>query len=291
MVDFMGPTQNVSTNIEKCQAQKTFCQYFLDTPHRRPQRISPPILRASRDLLSIHASDVAVLNRGIKPLLQGKPYPLNSSGSRCEIHKKIVPLLKLHRVEYRMPDNTIANRERPKIAVVSANLNPKSKTRILLQAVADRLQHYGGEVSWIGLDQEQLPLCDGYLCYQEPRVQELTAEIQSSDAIVLASPVYNYDFNAVAKNFLELTGSAWKGKPVAFVLTAGGPGSYMAPTSFANSLWLDYHCFLYPHFLYATGHDFAGDTIESENVLTRLENLSKGFVHFAKVIRTGFPVS
>jgi NAD(P)H-dependent FMN reductase len=187
-----------------------------------------------------------------------------------------------------MSDKTIANGRRPKIAAVSANLNPKSKTRILLQAVTDRLQHHGSEVSWIGLDQEDLPMCDGYLCYQNPRVQELTAEIQSCDAIVLASPVYNYDFNAVAKNFLELTGSAWKGKPIAFVLTAGGLGSYMAPTSFANSLWLDYHCYLYPHFLYATGHDFAGDAIESENVLTRMESLAKGFVHFTHMIRTSF---
>ncbi len=188
-----------------------------------------------------------------------------------------------------MSVDTISTGSKPRIAAISANLNPNSKTRILLQAVADRLQHYGSEVRWIGLDQETLPLCDGYHCYQNPRVQELTAEIQACDALVLASPVYNYDFNAVAKNFLELTGSAWKGKPVTFVLTAGGPGSYMAPTSFASSLWLDHHCFLYPHFLYATGRDFAGEVVESENVLGRLDRLASGFVRFTRALQREFP--
>ncbi len=66
-------------------------------------------------------------------------------------------------------------------------------------------------------------------------------------------PVYNYDVNAVAKNFIELMGEdALGNKTVGFMLSAGGGGSYMAVMPFANSLMLDFRCWIVPRFLYVS---------------------------------------
>ena len=66
-------------------------------------------------------------------------------------------------------------------------------------------------------------------------------------------PVYNYDVNAVAKNYIEHMGKdALEAKTVGFLLSAGGAGSYMAVMPFANSLMLDFRCWIVPRFLYVS---------------------------------------
>lgn len=189
-----------------------------------------------------------------------------------------------------MESGSQSNPNAPRIAIINANLNPQSKTVILLRKFTEEIELQGGKPFWIGLDQETLPFCDGYHCYQNKRVQELNTELADCDALVVGSPVYNYDLNAVAKNFLELTGQGWKHKPVTFVLTAGGSGSYMSPTSFANSLWLDHHCHLYPHFVYGLSQDFDGTQIVSTDLQQRIRKLAKGFTRFSALIRAHAPI-
>lgn len=189
-----------------------------------------------------------------------------------------------------MASDSQPNRSTAKVAVINSNLNPQSKTVTLLRELTQEIENQGATTLWIGLDQETLPFCDGYHCYQNDRVKELTAELEICDALLIGSPVYNYDLNSVAKNFLELTGQAWKNKPVAFAMTAGGSGSYMSPTSFANSLWLDHHCFLYPHYVYALSSDFEGANLTSAEIRSRIHKLATGFTRFVSLIKEHQPV-
>ena len=46
--------------------------------------------------------------------------------------------------------------------------------------------------------------------------------IEAARVIIVATPIYNYDANAAAKNLVELTGSAWEDKTVGFLCAAGG---------------------------------------------------------------------
>ena len=91
--------------------------------------------------------------------------------------------------------------------------------------------------------------------------------------MLLASPVYNYDVNAVAKNAIELTGRAWTGKVVGIMLAAGGQGSYMSAMGVANSLMLDFRCIIVPRFIYATGESFEGSRLADESIQQRVEQL------------------
>ena len=122
-------------------------------------------------------------------------------------------------------------------------------------------------------------------CYNHPAAQKLTAAVEKADGIIVATPVYNYDVAAAAKNMIELTGSAWEDKVVAFLCAAGGMGSYMSVMSFANSLMLDFRCLVIPRFVYATGDSFDGDKLDTK-VSKRIDQVVAELVRVTKGVRS-----
>ena len=138
----------------------------------------------------------------------------------------------------------------PKYLVVSTSGNPDSNSRRMGRVAFGHLQKAGVECEWLDISEMGLPLCDGDTCYAQPAAQKLSQAIQAADGILVATPVYNYDVNAAAKNMVELTGSSWEDKVVGFLCAAGGMNSYMSVMAFANSLMLDFRCVIIPRALW-----------------------------------------
>jgi FMN reductase len=128
-------------------------------------------------------------------------------------------------------------------------------------------------------------MCDADVCYNHPAAKNITAAIERADGIMVATPVYNYDVSAAAKNMVELTGSAWEDKVVGFLCAAGGMGSYMSVMSFANSLMLDFRCLIIPRFVYATGDSFNGDKRADTKLAKRIEQVAAELVRVTKGVR------
>ena len=143
-----------------------------------------------------------------------------------------------------------------KFAVINTNLAPGGKPAVVATTLASLFTDAEHEVDLIHLGELDLPACDGYVCYQNAATISLSETLASVDAILLVSPVYNYDLNAAAKNLIELTGSSWKGKAVGLVCLAGANRSYLAPLAFINSLAIDYRCLVSPRYVYVTRSDF-----------------------------------
>ena len=171
------------------------------------------------------------------------------------------------------------------ILVISSSLHPVSRSRILAHACIECLSAAGAQSQLFDLAQSPLPACDGATAYGDPNVQALGKLIEQADAILLASPVYNYDVNAAAKNAVELTGRAWTGKIVGMMLSAGGQGSYMSAMGLANSLMLDFRCVIVPRFIYATGDSFEGNGLAGEDIQQRVELLVDETLHMANALR------
>lgn len=168
--------------------------------------------------------------------------------------------------------------------VISCSLNPNSRSRILARSAHARLLQAGVDADFVDLQDHALPFCDGDSCYDDPAVQDITRRIQDADGILLASPIYNYDLNAVAKNLLELSGSAWSEKVVGFLCAAGGRTSFMATMPFSNSLMLDFRCTVIPRFVYATDAAFRGDDITDEATQERLDDVVAALLRFARAL-------
>ena len=157
--------------------------------------------------------------------------------------------------------------------VLSTSLNPNSRSRILARAATSLLQDQAEECQFIDLAETTLPPCDGDQCYSDPNAVKVREAVEAATGILIAGPVYNYDFGAAAKNMIELTGKAWTNKVVGFMCAAGGQGSFMAPMGLAGSLMLDFRSFIIPRFVYVTGEAFSGDEIADEECDRRVREL------------------
>ena len=173
----------------------------------------------------------------------------------------------------------------PKYLVVSTSGNPDSNSRRMGRIAFAHLQKAKVDCEWLDISELGLPLCDADTCYTQPAAQKLNASIEAADAILVATPVYNYDVSAAAKNMVELTGSGWEDKIVGFLCAAGGMNSYMSVMAFANSLMLDFRCVIIPRFVYATGDAFAGDELKDKKVGQRIEELAAEVVRFGQALR------
>ena len=163
------------------------------------------------------------------------------------------------------------------ILVISSSLHPDSRSRILARACVDRLSTLGEDPHLFDLSVSPLPQCDGAAAYGDSNARHLGKMIEQADAILLASPVYNYDA-------VELTGRAWTGKVVGMMLAAGGQGSYMSAMGLANSLMLDFRCIIVPRFIYATGDSFEGDRLADDSTQDRIETLVDETLRIARAL-------
>jgi FMN reductase len=173
----------------------------------------------------------------------------------------------------------------PSYLVISTSGNPQSNSRRMARIAFRHLEKTKVDCAWLDISELELPLCDADACYTKPGSQRVSKALEAADGILLATPVYNYDVAAAAKNLVELTGSAWEDKVVGFLCAAGGMSSYMSVMAFANSLMLDFRSVIIPRFVYATGRAFVGDDLKDKEVGERIEELADELVRFTKALR------
>ena len=170
------------------------------------------------------------------------------------------------------------------ILVVSCSLNPTSRSHRLALVAEAVLRGLGVTHELIDLREWELPLCDGSNSYSHPLVRSLADKVAGAAAVLLVSPVYNYDLNAAVKNLVELTGQAWVEKPVGFLCSAGGRSSYMSPIGLANSLMLDFRSHIIPRFVYVTKEDFASNGEPSKESQARIRQLVEATIDMAMAL-------
>jgi FMN reductase len=172
-----------------------------------------------------------------------------------------------------------------KYLVVSTSGNPDSNSRRMGRMAFENLEKAKVQCTWLDINELDLPLCDADACYTKPGSQKVSKAIKAADGILVATPVYNYDVSAAAKNLVELTGSDWEEKVVGFLCAAGGMNSYMSVMAFANSLMLDFRSVIIPRFVYATGRAFEGDQLKDKEVGERIAELAAELVRFTEALR------
>jgi NAD(P)H-dependent FMN reductase len=108
---------------------------------------------------------------------------------------------------------------------VCGSLRPGSYTRLALRTALRGAAELGAETDLIDLGAHELVFCTG--AKDEPSypegVRRLRQRLQSSQGIILGTPVYHGSFSGVLKNALDLTGfPEFEGKMVGLVGVSGG---------------------------------------------------------------------
>jgi NAD(P)H-dependent FMN reductase len=159
--------------------------------------------------------------------------------------------------------------------VISTSLRDASYSRAMADQLIVEFAALGTKADELDMRRWPLPLCDGDAAYADPNVDKVAERIRSAGLIIVATPVYNYDVNAAAKNLVELTGSAWEDKLVGFLCAAGGGSSYMSVMAMANSLMLDFRCLILPRFVYGVSGDFVSKTQPGPELTRRIHQLAE----------------
>lgn len=116
-----------------------------------------------------------------------------------------------------------------KIAGISGSLRKLSMHRGILRKVEELLKSKG--IEYIEVDISEFPLYNQDLKDQgnPDAVQKAHDQLQSADAIVLASPEYNYSVTGVLKNAIDwlsrVEDQAFNGKAVAIMGASPGLGT------------------------------------------------------------------
>jgi NAD(P)H-dependent FMN reductase len=169
--------------------------------------------------------------------------------------------------------------------VISCSLHPQSRSRTMARRMHKGLVDRGSEAAFVDLREFALPICDGDRAGEAEAVIRLTDLVASAGGIILATPIYNFDVSAAAKNMVELAGSAWTGKLVGFICASGGTRSYMSVLGLANSLLLDFHCHIFPRFVFAASDSFDDDgQLADPNVLERIDHIADRFHRLSEML-------
>lgn len=162
------------------------------------------------------------------------------------------------------------------VGVIATSLAGDSRSQLLAREACRRLERAGTTHTLLDLrEHPPLPFAGSDAGWGDPAVGRLRTLLAPTTHLLFAVPIYNYDVNAAAKNLVELMGKDLLGnKAVGFLCSAGGQGSYMSVLSFANSLMLDFRCWIVPRFLYVT-EDFtdADGTVTDPEIDRRIDGL------------------
>lgn len=168
-----------------------------------------------------------------------------------------------------------------KIIIVASSLNPDSNSRKMARQLQKCWESDSElDIQFVDLREYPIPLCGGAEAWGDPNVAKLGEIFEDADAVVFATPIYNFDVNAVLKNAIEFHGRKLSGKLAGFMCAAGGQGSYMSVMAFANSLMLDFRVVVLPRFVYATGDAFEQDEVDTE-IAERIERFGGEFKKLA----------
>lgn len=160
------------------------------------------------------------------------------------------------------------------LVIVATSLDPDSRSQLLARHALQAAEEKKIATTLIDVREFDLPLCGTVAGWESVDVERVRKALKPASHILFAVPIYNYDVNAAAKNLVELMGSeVLEDKTVGFLCAAGGRSSYMSVLAFANSLMLDFRCWVAPRFVFATGEDFEPGAIKSVEIKKRVETL------------------
>ena len=140
------------------------------------------------------------------------------------------------------------------------------------------------ELDFFDLQENPLPMCDGDECYDLPEVIDFRNRIDKANGIIMAIPIYNFNVSSGAKNIVELGGKKLYDTNFGFLCAAGGKNSYMSVMGLANSLMIDYRCYIIPKFVYALKKDFDEISVTNTDIKERIKELGNEMIRITKAL-------
>ncbi|MEM7133901.1 MAG: NAD(P)H-dependent oxidoreductase [Chloroflexota bacterium] len=181
-----------------------------------------------------------------------------------------------------------------KIHVISSSLSDESRSRKVAHIYHRRLRNRSIQSELIDLKEVNPPNFDNSSIFQTEVYKNLHMKLDEADGLVFASPVYNWGCCAELKKLIEYIGStpmdgSLKGalfdKVITFVNAAGLPHSYMAYTTLASSLMLDFKCIINPYNVYIHNRHWNEEESLIDEAQKRIEKSVKVMIELTTLLK------
>ncbi len=180
-----------------------------------------------------------------------------------------------------------------KILLVSSSHDPNSRSEKLAALSSDILSAMGVSNELVRLKDFPLPPFGNVNIPSAEYYLPLHQLVAQADALILASPIYNWGCCAELKKFIEFIGStppdgsikgAFFDKILTFINAAGLPHSYMAFGATALSLMMDFKCIINPYNVYVHDRHWDNEGALVEEAEARLRKSLLVTVELARLL-------
>ncbi|CAH0157222.1 MULTISPECIES: FMN reductase [Microbacterium] len=160
-----------------------------------------------------------------------------------------------------------------RVVAVSGSLHEPSKTTALIRAIADAVAERAEvEIEIVELTDIGPSLAGALRRDQLPaEVEEKLVAIETSDLLIVGSPVYRASFTGLFKHLFDFVGQyELVGKPVLLAATGGGERHALIIEHQLRPLFAFFQALTLPVGVYASNTDFDGYVIASEVLRARI---------------------
>ena len=149
------------------------------------------------------------------------------------------------------------------ILLISFSINPKSKSYKVIKNAYNYLESIHIDSEFIDMRNHKLPFYDGTdEVLNDKTIKKLSNIFNNAEKIIIASPIYNYDVNAVLKNFIDLLSvMRYRHKPnkkqlIGVIGAMGNKKSFTSLFPSLTNLQFSFGLYLVPKIVMCTPEDF-----------------------------------
>lgn len=162
-----------------------------------------------------------------------------------------------------------------RVVAVNGGLGDPSSTRLLVDRIADAVGTRlgdGMQVDIIDLRDLAVDIARSMTTgFASGAAADAVAAVESADALIVASPVFNASYSGLFKSFFDLVDvTAMAGKPVLIGATGGSPRHAMVLDHAMRPLFSYLRAVVVPTGIYAAAEDWAGASRDTATLAGRI---------------------
>ena len=161
-----------------------------------------------------------------------------------------------------------------KTLILSSSLSKSSRSFILCKNVLETLSEKGANCTFV--DVRNIPLRPTHI-ESTSEMRDLTKQIKEADNIIIGMGVHCYSINDALKILLDTCFSDANGKFFGILCAAGGERSYLSTMHLTQICMNEWRMMQLPRIVYANERDFKEDSINSSELLRRIDVFSEEF--------------
>ncbi len=176
------------------------------------------------------------------------------------------------------------SQEQLRIVLIQGSLRKESRTALIINEVARKLERRRVGFSIIDLTNLKMEFCDGRpLNEYNNDLQQAYQILKEAHGYIIGMPVYQYSVSGPLKNFLDIVSGAMKRKPFGVACTSGGIRSYLASADLMKILSFEVSAIPLQPTIHAHADDFDGNEIITKKIHKKMDSLIDNLIKIASM--------